>query len=195
MFDLAILAILLIGLLIGLRRGFILQIIHLTGFIVAFIVAYVYYDELAPKLNLWVPFPAMGDSSTLQMFFDTVGLDTAYYNAIAFAIIFFITKIVWHMIGAMLDFIAHLPILKQLNRWGGGILGFMEVYLILFIILYIVALLPMDAVQEPLNGSFLAEAILVNYPSLSTKMEKATFAFSILFLSFLPHPKSKFIHF
>ncbi|AZV44647.1 CvpA family protein [Peribacillus asahii] len=175
MFDLAILAILLIGLLIGLRRGFILQIIHLTGFIVAFIVAYVYYDELAPKLNLWVPFPAMGDSSTLKMFFDTVGLDTAYYNAIAFAIIFFITKIVWHMIGAMLDFIAHLPILKQLNRWGGGILGFMEVYLILFIILYIVALLPMDAVQEPLNGSFLAEAIVRDTPFLSNQVEKLWF--------------------
>ena len=175
MFDLAILAILLIGLLIGLRRGFILQIIHLTGFIVAFIVAYVYYDELAPKLNLWVPFPAMGDSSTLKMFFDTVGLDTAYYNAIAFAIIFFITKIVWHMIGAMLDFIAHLPILKQLNRWGGGILGFMEVYLILFIILYIAALLPMDAVQGSINGSILAETIIKDTPFLSDQVRELWF--------------------
>ncbi len=74
MLDLVIIAFLLIGLLVGLRRGFILQIIHLTGFIVAFIVAYVYYDELAPKLHLWIPFPTMGDSSTFQMLFNTVGL-------------------------------------------------------------------------------------------------------------------------
>ena len=69
MLDLAILAILLIGFLVGLRRGFILQLIHLTGFFVAFAAAYVYYDELAPKLTLWIPFPSLGgDSETMNMF-------------------------------------------------------------------------------------------------------------------------------
>ena len=118
MLDLAIIALLLIGLLVGLRRGFILQVIHLTGFIVAFIVAYIYYDGLAPKLHLWIPFPSMGDSSSVQMLFSSVGLDTAYYNAISFAIIFFITKIVWQMLGSMLDFFAHLPIVKAVKLLG-----------------------------------------------------------------------------
>ena len=175
MLDLVIVAILLIGLLVGLKRGFILQTIHMTGFIVAFIVAYVYYDELAPKLHLWIPFPTMGDTSSFQMLFDSVGLDTAYYNAIAFAIIFFITKIAWHMLGSMLDFIAHLPILKQLNHWGGGILGFMEVYLLMFIILYIAALLPMDAVQGSINGSILAETIIKDTPFLSEQVKELWF--------------------
>lgn len=175
MLDLAIIAILLIGLLVGLKRGFILQIIHMTGFIVAFIVAYVYYDEFAPHLHLWIPFPDMGDSSSFQMLFDSVGLDTAYYNAIAFAIIFFITKIVWHMLGSMLDFIAHLPILKQLNHWGGGILGFTEVYLLMFIILYIAALLPMDAVQGAFNHSILAQAIVKHTPFLSEQVKELWF--------------------
>ncbi|KOR79935.1 hypothetical protein AM232_16785 [Bacillus sp. FJAT-21352] len=175
MLDLAILAILLIGLLIGLKRGFILQMVHMTGFIVAFIVAYVFYGDLAPNLKLWIPFPTMGDSSTLNMFFDTVGLDTAYYNAIAFAIIFFAAKILWQMIGSMLNFITHLPILKQLNRWGGGILGFLEVYLIMFIILYIAAMLPMDSIQKPLTGSFLAESIVKNTPFLSEQVKELWF--------------------
>ena len=78
---LIILAFLVIGLLVGLRRGFILKTIHITGFIVAFIVAYLYYDKLAPKLHLWIPFPSMGDTSSFQMLFDSVGLDTTY-NAI-----------------------------------------------------------------------------------------------------------------
>ena len=60
MIDLAILLILAIGFIIGLRRGFILQIIHLTGFIAAFIVSYLYFDDLAPKLELWVPYPTLG---------------------------------------------------------------------------------------------------------------------------------------
>jgi uncharacterized membrane protein required for colicin V production len=176
MLDLAIIVFLILGLLVGLRRGFILQVIHITGFVVAFIVAYLYYDELAPKLQLWIPFPSMGNASSLKMFFDTVSLDTAYYNAIAFAIIFFITKIFWHMLGSMLDFIAHLPILKQLNRWGGGILGFMEVYFIMFIILYIAALLPMNAVQGSLNGSFLAEVIVKDTPFLSQQVKNLWFS-------------------
>ncbi|MBT2716327.1 CvpA family protein [Bacillus sp. ISL-57] len=175
MLDLAILAILLIGLLIGLKRGFILQAVHMTGFIVAFIAAYVFYGDLAPNLKLWIPFPTMGDSSTLNMFFDTVGLDTAYYNAIAFAIIFFAAKILWQMIGSMLNFITHLPILKQLNRWGGGILGFLEVYLIMFIILYIAAMLPMDSIQKPLTGSFLAESIVKHTPFLSEQVKELWF--------------------
>ncbi|MBO0996287.1 CvpA family protein [Bacillus sp. SD075] len=175
MLDLAILAILLIGLLIGLKRGFILQMVHMTGFIVAFIVAYVFYGDLAPNLKLWIPFPTMGDSSTLKMFFDTVGLDTAYYNAIAFAIIFFAAKILWQMIGSMLNFITHLPILKQLNRWGGAVLGFLEVYLIMFIILYIAAMLPMDSIQKPLTGSFLAESIVKHTPFLSEQVKELWF--------------------
>ena len=175
MLDLAILVILLIGVLIGLKRGFILQLVHMTGFIVAFILAYVFYGDLAPNLKMWIPFPSIGDSSTLNMFFESVGLETAYYNAIAFAIVFFATKILWQMIGSLLNFITYLPILKQLNRWGGAILGFAEVYLIMFIILYIGALLPMDSIQEPLTGSFLAESIVKHTPFLSEQVKDLWF--------------------
>jgi uncharacterized membrane protein required for colicin V production len=179
MLDLAILAILLIGFLIGLRRGFILQLIHLTGFVVAFIAAYVYYDELAPKLKLWIPYPSLEDSSAMKFFFEESGLDMAYYNAIAFAILFFAAKFTWQMIGSMLDFIAHLPILKQLNRWGGGILGFLEVYLIMFIVLYIAALLPVESIQGPMNRSFLAEGIVKNTPFLSEKVKELWFQYKL----------------
>jgi len=67
MLDLIILIILGFGFLIGLKRGFILQIVHLTGFIIAFIIAYLYYDQLAPKLTLWVPFPNFSSDSALSL--------------------------------------------------------------------------------------------------------------------------------
>ncbi|WP_028392170.1 CvpA family protein [Bacillus cihuensis] len=178
MLDLAILAILLIGFIVGLRRGFILQLIHLTGFFVAFVAAYSYYNELAPKLTLWIPFPTLGgDSETMNMFIGQTNLEEAYYRAIAFAIIFFATKLVWQLFGSMLDFISNLPILKQLNRWAGAILGFAEVYLIMFILLYIAALLPMANVQDALNGSFLADLIVKNTPYLSGKVTELWFQY------------------
>ncbi|MFD0047751.1 CvpA family protein [Actinomycetes bacterium NPDC127524] len=177
MVDLAIIAILVIGFFIGLRRGLILQLIHLTGFIVAFIAAYAYYDELAPKLKLWIPYPSLGNTSSLKMFFDGAGLDGAYYNAIAFAIIFFAVKILWQLLGSMLDFISHLPILRQLNSWGGGIFGLAEVYFIMFILLYIAALLPVDTIQGPLNDSFMAKAIVKDTPILSKTVKDLWFQY------------------
>lgn len=167
MLDLAVLIILVFGFLIGLKRGFILQLIHLTGFIISFIVAYLYYNKLAPVLTLWVPYPNLSSNSTLSFLFDNVNLEDAYYRAISFVVIFFAVRILLQIIGSMLDFIAQIPILKQLNIWAGGILGFIEVYLIMFIILFIAALLPIESIQTALTGSILAEFIVKQTPILS----------------------------
>jgi uncharacterized membrane protein required for colicin V production len=172
MLDLAVLAILVIGFFVGLKRGFILQSIHLIGFIAAFIVAYVYYEQLAPKLTLWIPYPNFGDNGTFNLILENDNLEAAYYRAIAFAAIFFAVKILLQIIGSMLDFVSNLPILRQLNIWAGGILGFVEVYLIMFIILYIAALLPIQAIQDPLNDSILAENIIKNTPVFSQQIKQ-----------------------
>ena len=177
MLDLAILFILVLGFFVGLKRGFILQLIHLTGFIISFIIAYMYYQKLAPKLTLWIPYPNFGNDSTIQMIFDNANLEDAYYRAIAFVVIFFAVKIVLQIIGSMLDFVANLPILKQLNIWAGGILGFIEIYLIIFILLYIAALVPIDSLQSLMNDSFMAKGIINNTPILSEKIKEMWFAY------------------
>ena len=66
------------------------QFIHLAGFIIAFIIAYMYYDKLAPKLTLWVPYPDFRADSALSLLMDNVNLEDAYYRAIAFVVIFFV---------------------------------------------------------------------------------------------------------
>lgn len=171
MLDLAILILLVIGLFIGLKRGFILQAVHLTGFIIAYVAAYLYYKDLAPKLTLWVPYPNLGTESPLKLLAENSNIEDAFYRAIAFIIIFFAVKILLQIIGSMLDFIAHLPILKQLNVWAGAVLGFLEVYLILFILLYIAALIPMAALQNPLDDSVMASMIVNHTPFLSQQIK------------------------
>ena len=167
MLDLAVLIILCFGFLMGLRRGFILQLIHVTGFIIASIIAYLYYDQLAPKLTLWVPYPNMSTNLTLPSLFDHVNLEDAYYRAIAFVVIFFAVKMLLQIIGSMLDFVAQIPVLKQLNILAGGVLGFIEVYLIMFILLFIAALLPIESIQGPLIDSILVEFMIKHTPILS----------------------------
>ena len=171
MLDLFVLLLLIIGFFIGLKRGFILQIIHMTGFIIAFIVAYIFYDQLAPKLTLWIPYPSFG-SGELKLLFDNPNMEGAYYRAIAFVAIFFAVKIVLQIIGSMFDFVANLPILKGLNIWAGGLLGFIEVYLLVFILLYIAALLPIGPIQEMLYNSVLADSIVKHTPIFSEQIKQ-----------------------
>ncbi|WP_273126683.1 CvpA family protein [Metabacillus sp. HB246100] len=172
MLDFVFVIILLFGILVGLKRGFILQFIHLTGFVIAYIVAYKYFDQLAPKLKLWVPYPVTSEGSVFLSLLDGDDLEGAYYRAVAFVILFIGTKIVMHIIGAMLDFVALLPVLKQLNRWAGSLLGFLESYLVLFIILFIGALLPIEQLQLALDQSVLADLIVNHTPYFSDKVNE-----------------------
>ncbi|WP_027955195.1 CvpA family protein [Halobacillus kuroshimensis] len=171
MIDLLLLFLLFIGILTGLKRGFILQLFHLIGFIVAFVVAVIYYDDLSPKLTLWVPYPELPADATWAVFLDNLPLEQAFYNAVAFAILFFGAKIVLHIIASMLDFVSELPILNSLNTLLGGILGFVENYVILFVVLYIAALVPVAGVQSALDGSLLAQLIIEHTPVLSNELE------------------------
>ncbi|MDX8363989.1 CvpA family protein [Cytobacillus sp. IB215665] len=177
MLDLILIIILIAGFLIGLKRGFVLQIIHFFGLIVAFVLASIYYDTLAPKLILWIPYPTIGEGSALNSLFENMNLEDAYYRAIAFVIIFIMVKIIMQIIGSMLDFVANLPILKQINGWAGAILGFLEVYIILFVVLYIVALLPIDFIQMPIQDSFVANMMIKHTPIFSSMIKDLWFEY------------------
>src|SRR6478609_10333569 len=121
MFDLIIIVLLLFGFLIGLKRGFILQLFHLVGFIIAFILAAKYYDVLAERLALWIPYPELSSDSSWADFLQALPLENGFYNAISFAIIFFAVKILLQIIASMLDFVASLPILNSVNKLLGSI--------------------------------------------------------------------------
>src|SRR5699024_4165845 len=153
MISLILIVLLLFGFLRGLKRGFILQTFHLVGFIIAFLVARIYYKGLAGHLDAWIPYPELSSDASLALFVNNSSVETAFYNAVAFAIIFFAVKIILQIIASMLDFVSRIPLLKQLNKLLGSILCFVEVYLVIFIILYIVALTPVDVIQEVIAAS------------------------------------------
>lgn len=178
MFDLILLFILLMGFLVGLRRGLILQIVHLIGFIAAYIVAYLYYDDLAPKLKLWIPYPSLGGDGAISLIIKNANVEEVFYRAVSFIILFIAVKIVMHIIGSMLDFLAQFPILKQINGWAGGIFGFIEVYLIIFLLVYILALVPIDKVQSTIENSFVANIMVHHTPIFSDAINQLWIEYS-----------------
>ncbi|UOQ47194.1 CvpA family protein [Gracilibacillus caseinilyticus] len=170
MVNLILIVLFIIGVLVGMRRGFILQVLHLTGFIVAFIVAATYYDDLASNLELWIPYPEIMSDASWAVFLEAVPLETAYYNAIAFGALFFVSKIILQIIATMLDFVADLPFLRLINSWLGAVLGFVEVYLLIFVALYILALAPVSHIQTMIDHSGIATSIIEHTPVLSEKL-------------------------
>lgn len=151
-----------------------MQVFHLTGFILSFIIAILFYKSLASILTMWIPYPEF-QSEGLGAIFGALPLETAFYNGISFVIIFFASKIILQIIANMLDFVAELPILHSFNGLLGAILGFIETYFILFILLYFLALVPMDMIQDPINNSSIAKFIIENTPLFSNQIKDLWF--------------------
>ena len=167
MLDLLILIIMASGIIVGLKRGFIVQMMHLFGFFIALIVAYLNYKPLAQFFVLWVPYPGFAENATSVLGLDSIDVDSSFYQALAFAIIFFATKLVLQIIASIFDFLAYLPVLKSLNRLLGAIFGFVEFYIIMFIGLYILALVPLESIQSILNRSIFTSLILEHTPIIT----------------------------
>lgn len=151
--TLLILLILVGGFFIGLRSGLVLQVVGLTGFIIAIAVSYLYFDRLSPYLR-WIPFPGSSGGNS-ELF---------YYQALAFVILFIGIRILWSIIGSSLNFLASLPLLNILNRWLGGAFGVVKVYLAVFLLLNLFAFVPNAFAQQTVSDSTLAQKIVEDTP-------------------------------
>lgn len=172
MLDLILLFLFLGGLITGFRRGLIVQLIHMTGFIIALIVAYIYYIPLSEKFVLWIPYPGVTAASKLSWTVEQLDLDQTFYRILAFVIIFIVVKFVLQLIASMFDFLKFLPVLGFLSRFGGALLGLIEFYILIFLVLYLLSMLPLPFIQEMIGKSLLADAIFEHTPIFSETVKK-----------------------
>lgn len=168
MLDLFILAVFIISLIIGAKRGLIVQLINIASFLIALVVAIIYYKPLADKFVLWIPYPGFTEGSTMTLVLDSLDIDRTFYRVFAFALIFFTVKIALQILGSMFDFLTYLPVLSSVNYLLGAVLCFIEAYIILFIGLYVIALLPIESIQSIVDSSFLTGLILEHTPVITS---------------------------
>lgn len=172
MLSIFLIIMLIISFMIGYRRGFILQAVHIVGLIVSFLVAWLYYENLANIIRLWIPFPQLPEESPWPLLNEAFGGENVYYNGIAFVIIFIVVKIITQIIGSMFDFIGNLPVLNFLNNWLGAVLGFIEGLIITAILLHLAALIQVDFIQQLLQTSTVAEWIFHYTPIVSNELRE-----------------------
>lgn len=161
MIDIIILILLLLGFLIGIKRGFFRQIMRFVGSVLSLIIAYLFTGPLSAVLPTFLPAPDLEGTPLLGAINNWGGMiDSLFYSVAAFFILFVVAKIVFMILASVLNLAAKIPVLKQMNALAGGVFGFMEAYIVIAILLLIVNFLPVGTIQEQLQSSILAELIV-----------------------------------
>lgn len=166
MINLIILLLLLVSFIAGKRKGFLRQVIQLIGFLTAFVVAFVFSEILGTALSSLFPFPK-GEDAIQTFLFGVFSVKEWFYRVVAFFLLFFVTNIVFRIISNVFHTLVKWPILNGINQLFGGIVGFIQTYLFLFIILFIASVIPNENVMTMLQHSFVATMMLEHTPILS----------------------------
>ncbi|MDG2977636.1 CvpA family protein [Latilactobacillus curvatus] len=172
MLSLIIILMLLYAIYTGVRRGFIMQAVYTIGYFIVFWIAKAMSQTLGPKLSLMVPYPSATEDSYFAFFQKSIGLslDDAFYIGVAFVLVMFIGGLLVRFIGLLLNSLTYMPGLKQFNKAAGGLLSFLVVYVGIFLLLYMLALVPVDGLQKTLENSTVARVIVLHTPVLTSQV-------------------------
>ncbi|WP_127849520.1 CvpA family protein [Lacticaseibacillus hulanensis] len=170
MLSLVILIFLAYCFYIGARRGFKLQGVYTVGYIISFFIARLLAGVFRPLLELWVPYPSATPDSKFVFFTSSVGvkLDGAFYYGIAFMFVLAICWVVVHLIALTVNELQFDAISDETVNWlAGGVLNFLCGYLFMVMLLYLIALIPVDGIQTMLGNSHMAILMVRYTPVLS----------------------------
>lgn len=174
MFGLILLLILIISFYVGGRRGAPLQIVYTIGFVFSMILANVFYKDLAEKLELYIPYPSVTEDSRMVFFDQTTALDLdkAYYAAIAFLVVFFICWLITKFIGIFFNNLRFRRLLPANDWLLSGVLNVLLAYTVIFLILYVLSMVPLATIQNVFRKSVTARTMVEHSPFLSWFFEK-----------------------
>lgn len=168
--DIAILILLAFGALVGFKRGFTKELVSFVGFILVVILSFALKDTVSVWLYQVMPFFNFGG-----IFKGVTALNIIVYEVIAFLVVFAILMIIFKLVlfaTGIIEKIFDLTIVLGIfSKFLGAIVGVVEYFVIIFIVLY-VASLPFFNF-DILNESKLRGPILNNTPILSGMVDKS----------------------
>ncbi|WP_225046671.1 CvpA family protein [Lacticaseibacillus kribbianus] len=155
----------------GARRGLMLQLVHVAGYVLSFMLATALYKGLANQISLLVPYPSATEQSRFVFFDNQVGLtlDAAFYRGVAFVTVLALGWLVTRFVALWLHDLKYRPLDSHVNWLLGGFLNVAMGYLFIFLLLYLVALIPIGGLQDMLANSLVGRA-MVRYSPVLTKL-------------------------
>lgn len=153
----------------GARRGMWLQLIHVVGYILSLGLAWLTYKPLSAFMTQWVPYPSATEQSKFVFFTHQVGLtlDSAFYRGVAFVFMLALGWLVTRFVAMWFHDLTYKTADDRLSMWLGGAMNFLMGYLFIFLILYLLALIPVTGIQDMLANSAVAGAIVRFTPGLT----------------------------
>lgn len=150
MLSIFVIAILIYGFYSGYRTGLIMQAVRLVGYVITFVVASRYFDALNHWVEMFVPFPAVQADSQLAMYTEAQSfyLDQAFYKLLTFLIIWLMGWLLTQILSSLLTRLTYYDVLNVFNRLLGGVINLLVVYFIVFMVLYLLSLLPIEFIQQ-----------------------------------------------
>lgn len=173
--DIVILLVLAFGALIGFKRGFTKELVSFVGFILVVIISFVLKDTVSVWFYQHLPFFKFG--GVLK---GVTALNILVYEVLAFLIVFSILMVLQKVLlfaTGILEKIFNLTIvLGFFSKILGALLGLIENFVIVFIVLYVLTL-PFFHFNI-LTDSKLGKDILEKTPFLSGMVEKSVNVFT-----------------
>ena len=165
MLTLVILFALLLSFYVGYRRGAAYQIVFTVGYLLSFIVARIYYQQLGSHLDLFVPYPSVTSNSKMIYYSveQAFNLDKAFYAGVAFVMIL--------VAGWLVTDLLFKVIIPQYDGIVAGILQLIVCYVSIFLILKLVSFVPMALIQNQLEGSWYARFMVEHSLFLSSHFD------------------------
>lgn len=174
MFTIAIILFLFLGIYTGARRGLVVQVLHLIGYLCFSVIALWRYQPLSRFIEMYIPYPSFVPGNHLVLFTDgeALSMDTAFYYLLSFLVVMGIGWGVVRIVTTIIKEMTRLPIVKQFNTLGGAIFGFIFHYVTVVFILYLLSMIPLEFIQKLFEGSELARMIVTNTPLISKLIMK-----------------------
>lgn len=169
MLSIIIIVLLVMAFYNGARRGLVMQAILTTGYILTMLVAKSQAGNLANKLHLLIPYPNPSADSQINFFkgLSLFNLDKGFYTVFSYILILVIGWAITRFIGMLCNSLTFFPIIKQANFLGGGTLSLLVTYIGIFFVLVLLALIPMDIIQNTFQKSSLIKFIINDTPYFS----------------------------
>jgi uncharacterized membrane protein required for colicin V production len=155
--DIIILAVLILSIVLGYMRGFVKKLVSIAGWFAAYLVAYLFFDNLAPLLQSAFPISSNEKLAEYSGIVAGLKLDTYIYNSISFALLFFGTRIVLTVAGYFLQGVASIPGISLINRWLGVLLGIVEAVVIIIIGVMVLEAMPSERIIQLLEQSLIVD--------------------------------------
>lgn len=165
--SLLILAILVLGFRRGYRRGLVLQLIKTVGYLIVWVIARFGAKTLAAGIGQFIGKVSLNSSVSAV----TASQSSSFFlNGLAFSAILTVGYFIVRRVAYGINKVTWLPVIHQVNSLAGGLINLVIRYVVIFLTLNLLILLPSTSFQTSYQQSPVAQWIVKKTPVLSKQV-------------------------